>query len=118
MKKNYSRFFAAALFFTSLVSTIKAQTICNTSGNLVIYTNYDGGDVNINVDANIPNLKIGICSYEAVKVNIVGTYSANVTQVIYAGYNNSPNTNCSPNVSTTTITGVPAGIVSINFAPP
>ena len=74
--------------------------------------------MNINVDVNIPNLKIGICSYEAVKVNIAGTFSANVTQVIYAGYNNSPNTNCTPNISTTTITGVPAGIVTINFAPP
>lgn len=118
MKKIYFRFFATTLLFTALTSTIKAQTTCDASGNLVIYTNYDGGEVNINVDVNIPNLKIGICSYEAVKVNIIGTYSANVTQVMYAGYNNSPNTSCSPNVSTTTITGVPSGIVSINFAPP
>lgn len=118
MKKNYLRFFAGALLSVSTMSIVKAQTVCDPSGNLVIFTNYDGGELNINVDANIPNLKIGICSYEAVKVNIAGTFSANVTQVIYAGFNNSPNTNCTPNVSTTAITGVPAGIVSINFAPP
>lgn len=118
MKKNCLRFFAGALLSVSTMLNLKAQTVCDPSGNLVIFTNYDGGELNINVDANIPNLKIGICSYEAVKVNIAGTFSANVTQVIYAGFNNSPNTNCSPNVSTTAITGVPAGIVSINFAPP
>lgn len=118
MKHNYLRFLTATLFLLSSVWSLKAQTVCDPSGNLVIFTNYDGGEMTINVDANIPNLKIGICSYEAVRVNIVGTFSANVTQVIYAGYNNSPNTNCTPNVSTTSITGVSSGIVSINFAPP
>lgn len=118
MKKTYSRFLTTGLFFISTLLNVKAQTTCNASGNVVIFTNYDGGELNINADVNIPNLKIGICSYEAVKVNISGTYSANITQVIYAGFNNSPNSNCSPNVSTTSITGVPAGIVSINFAPP
>lgn len=118
MKNIYSRFLAGALFFASSLLTMNAQTVCDPSGNLVIFTNYDGGDMTINVDVNVPNLKIGICSYEAVRVNIVGTFSANVTQVIYAGYNNSPNTNCTPNVSTTSISGVSSGIVSINFAPP
>ncbi len=118
MKHSYLRFLAAALLFVSSVWSLKAQTVCDPSGNLVIFTNYDGGEMTINVDVNVPNLKIGICSYEAVRVNIVGTFSANVTQVIYAGYNNSPNTNCTPNVSTTSISGVSSGLVTINFAPP
>lgn len=96
-----------------------SQTICNTSGNLMMYTNYDGGTLIINVDANIPNLKIGIVSYEAVAVYITGTYSNNITGIEYAGYNNSPNTNCTPSIPTTTIIGVLAGVTpSISFAPP
>jgi hypothetical protein len=118
MKNTYLRFLAGAFLLASPTLTTKAQTVCDPSGNLVIFTNYDGGEMTINVDVNIPNLKIGICSYEAVRVNIVGTFTANVTQVIYAGYNNSPNTNCTPNVSTTSVSGVPAGLVTINFAPP
>jgi hypothetical protein len=118
MKNIYLRFLATALFFSSFVLNSKAQTTCDASGNLVIFTNYDGGTMNINVDANIPNLKIGICSYEAVRVNIAGTYSANVTQVIYAGYNGTNNTNCTPTVSATSINGVSAGIVTINALPP
>jgi len=118
MKHFYLRFLAGALCIASSVLSLKAQTVCDPSGNLVVFTNYDGGEMTIDVDVNVPNLKIGICSYEAVRVTIAGTYSANVTQVIYAGYNNSPNTNCTPNVSTTSVSGVPSGIVTINFAPP
>ena len=94
MKNIYLRLLASTLCLLSFLPETIAQTVCDPSGNLVVFTNYDGGEMTINVDVNIPNLKIGICSYEAVRVNIVGTFSANVTQVIYAGYNNSPNTNC------------------------
>lgn len=118
MKNIYLRLLASSLCLLSFLPETGAQTVCDPSGNLVVFTNYDGGEMTINVDVNIPNLKIGICSYEAVRVNIVGTFSANVTQVIYAGYNNSPNTNCTPNVSTTSISGVSSSIVTINFAPP
>jgi hypothetical protein len=48
-----------------LIQDANAQ-FCSTSGNVVIFANYDGGNLTINVDENIPNLKIGICSYEAV----------------------------------------------------
>lgn len=117
MKKLYFRLLATALFFSAFILTGKAQTVCDPAGNLVIFTNYDGGTLDINVDANIPNLKIGICSYEAVRVNIAGTFSANVTQVIYAGYNGTNNTHCTPNVAATSINGVSAGIVTINTLP-
>lgn len=96
---------------------VNAQTTCNTEGNIVVFSNYDGGILNINVDQNIPNLKIGICSYEAVDIRITGTYASNVTAVIYAGFNNSSNT-CSQNINSTTISGVPANIFTNVFLPP
>ncbi|MBL7764510.1 MAG: T9SS type A sorting domain-containing protein [Chitinophagaceae bacterium] len=95
----------------------RAQIICNANGDLVLFTNYDGGTLNIDVDVNIPNLKIGIVTYEAVQVNLSGAYVNNVVAVNYAGYN-SNNNNCSPSVTTTSINGAPTGATtSILFAP-
>lgn len=96
---------------------MNAQAFCNPSGDVIIYSNYDGGILNINVDQNIPNLKIGIVSYEAVKVQISGTYAGNVTEVRYAGYNGN-NDNCSQGVTNTSITGVPNNIDTIILYPP
>jgi hypothetical protein len=90
---------------------------CDPNGNLIIYSNYDGGVLNINVDQNIPNLKIGICSYEGVTVNIAGAFVGNVTAVRYAGYNGS-NAHCSITPINTTINGVAPAITSINIYPP
>jgi hypothetical protein len=109
------------LFSVCVISSvISAQPICNPNGNLMIYTNYDGGRLNINVDQNIPNLKIGIVSYESMTIVLSGTYINNVTAVRYAGYNSANNTNCgAPTIPTTTISGAPAGAeVAIVFAPP
>ena len=71
MKKIYT------LLFSVLLSTASfAQAgACSGSGNLLIITNYDGGILNINVDANIPNLKIGVCSYESIQINITGAFA-------------------------------------------
>jgi PKD repeat protein len=103
------------LFF----STGAYAQVCNPTGNIVIFSNYDGGTLNINVDMNIPNLKIGIVSYEAVEVTFSGSFVGNITAVEYAGYNNSPNTNCSPTISTTNFAGLPGGVTpNIEFAPP
>ena len=63
------------LFFSFLVS---AQTICNADGNLIIYSNYDGGILTINVDQNIPNLKVGICTYEPIQVSFTGAFVGNI----------------------------------------
>lgn len=102
---------------------VSAQ-VCNAAGNVVIYSNYDGsretvaGRLNIVADANIPNLRIGICSYERVTVNITGPFVGNVTAVRYAGFNAIGNCNCywpstPPGCAvTSTITGVPVGIIS------
>ncbi len=88
-----------------------SANICNANGNLVIYSNYEGGVLTINVDQNIPDLRIGICTYEAVQVSIIGPFAANVTEVIYAGFDGA-NGPCGTNPTTTTINGVPPGIVT------
>jgi hypothetical protein len=113
MKKIY--FFFALLLSGNIIN---AQTFfCDTTSNVVIFSNYDGGVLNINVDQNIPNLKIGICSYEASQINISGTYAANVTKVWYAGYNGT-NDNCNLGVTNTTISGVPNSVDTITIYPP
>lgn len=86
-----------------------AQGICDPSGNILIYSNYDGGTFTINIDENIPNIRIGLCSYEQLNVTITGTYADNVVQVLYAGYNSGGGTS---------VSGVDAGIVEILEFPP
>ncbi|MGL4599423.1 MAG: hypothetical protein ACRCYO_18005, partial [Bacteroidia bacterium] len=116
MKKTLL-FLATAFSIFCFQTQGKAQSpFCDTLSNVVIYSNYDGGILNINVDQNIPNLKIGVCSYEAVQINIAGTYAANVTQVWYAGFD-SNNDNCNLGVTNTTINGVPANVDTIQIYP-
>ena len=91
---------------------LSAQIFCKENGNVIIYSNYDGGYLNINIDQDIPNLKIGVTTYEDCEVNISGTYASNVTQVIYAGYEGD-NQHCNPSPTTTSVIGVPANIVTI-----
>ena len=130
MKKLYkikNLIFGIILIMNSLVTI---SQVCNPAGNVIVFSNYDGskettlGRLNIVVDVNIPNLKIGICSYERVTVNISGPYAGNVTSVIYAGYGGTVNCNCYYPLTpvgchaTTTITGVPTGTVSYAIMPP
>jgi hypothetical protein len=113
MKKIYT-----ILFALSLTGLAQAQQFCNpNTGNVVIFSNYDGGVLKINVDQNIPNLRIGIVSYEDDSVIISGAFAGNVTKVVYAGYFNSPNVNCPPNVGVKGVYGVSSSIVTINFMP-
>ncbi len=93
------------------VNVLSSQNICNPSGNLMMYTCYDGGHLNINVDANIPNLKIGIVSYEAMTITLSGAYVNNVTAITYAGFNSANSSNCGTVIPTTTITGAPSGVI-------
>lgn len=93
--------------------------VCNPNGNIVIFSNYDGGYLNINVDVNIPNLKIGVVSYEAVEVTFSGAFVNNITGIEYAGFNNGSNTSCGGNIATTTFNGAPGGVTpNIEFVPP
>ena len=96
-----------------------SQTNCDTMGNLIIYSNYNGGILTINVDQNIPNLKIGICTYEPVQVNFTGAFVGNITQVVYAGFNSTQNNdNCGQGNFITSITGLNPALVSIFTNPP
>ncbi len=100
---------------TIILSEIPCGNTCDPNGNLIVYSNYNGGILTINVDQNIPNLKIGICTYEPIQVSFTGPFVGNITQVIYAGMNsNQNNNNCGLGNFTTSITGVPSSIVTIS----
>ncbi len=105
-----------------LNSSSSFSQLCNGSGNVVVFSNYDGSGntaatrLNINVDVNIANLKIGIASYERVTVNIAGAFVGNVTAVRWAGYG-ATNNHCT-STAATVITGVPAGIITYVTSPP
>jgi gliding motility-associated-like protein len=107
------------LLYNNNQPTVNSSPICDQNGNVVIYSNYDGGTLNINCDQNIPNLKIGICTYEPVIVNINGPFVGNITEVLYAGFNsNQNNNNCGLGNFTTSISGVNPALVQILTAPP
>lgn len=102
------------LFILLFTWKIYAQNVCNQNGNLAVFSNYDGGILTIDVDQDIPNLVIAICTYEPVQVTITGAFAANVVQVIYAGFNSTQNNNnCGLGNFNTSITGVPASLISI-----
>jgi gliding motility-associated-like protein len=107
------------LLYNNNQPVVNTSPICNQDGNVVIYSNYDGGTLNINCNQNIPNLKIGICTYEPVIVNINGPFVGNITEVLYAGFNsNQNNNNCGLGNFTTSIAGVNPALVQILTAPP
>ncbi len=107
---------AFSCLLTGIVS--QAQSFCNPNGNLIIYTNYDGGVLNIDIDENVPNIKIGVISYAALEVNIIGTYASNVTEVVYAGFNGAGSTSSGcGNVSATVINST-SSTNTINTLPP
>lgn len=100
-----------------LTTSVAMAQFCNTSGNVIIYANYDGGAININVDEDIPDLHIGICTYEDCVVTITGPFAGNVTEVLYAGYQGD-NDNCNSG-NAATIVNAPSGVaISVLFAPP
>lgn len=95
-----------------------AQSVCNLAGNVILYSNYDGGPLTILVDDSIPDLKVGVVSYEFVKITFTGPYASMITQVVYAGYNGS-NDHCGIGSGTSvSINGVPNAVTDIRFAPP
>ena len=104
-------------FSTTATVVIQANNSnCNPSGNMLLFANYDGGTLNINIDQNIPNLKIGVLTYEPVTVNIIGPYAENVTQVIRAGFSDTNHDHCGLGVFTTSINGpIPANYSNINY---
>jgi hypothetical protein len=63
---------------------------CGVADNVVVYSNYSGGSFTINVDQDIPNLAIGIVSYDAPTVTIAGPFASNVVAVAHAGAKGAP----------------------------
>src|SRR6188508_1187334 len=106
--KTSTKFLTASIVIISFLAPLQSssQIFCKPNGNVIIYSNYDGGYLNINVDQHIPNLKIGITTYEDCEINISGTYASDVTEVIYAGYQGD-NQHCNPSPATTSVIGVP-----------
>lgn len=102
-------FTGAALLLTFDVT---GQSLCDPNGNVIIYSNYDGGYLNISVDANIANLKVGITTYEDCEITFSGPYAGNITQVIYAGYQGN-NLHCNPSPPTIKVNGVSSSLVTI-----
>ena len=112
------RIIALSTTLFALLAPVTAQTLCSAQGNVILYSNYDGGPLVINVDENIPDLRVGIVSYEFVKIVFTGPFAGNVTQVIYAGYNGS-NDHCGIGSGTSvTINGAPNAVTDVRFAPP
>lgn len=117
--KSSNLFLLTSLFAFLFTSNRAAAQSCDPNGNLIIFSNYDGGELNINVDVDIADLRIGICSYEPVRITISGPFSGNVTEVLYAGSNsNQNNNNCNIGNFPTSISGVPASNYTIQTAPP
>lgn len=110
--------FTTLILFVFMQFGFSQGTVCNSNGNLVIITNYDGGPLDLVVDVNIPNLIIGLVSYEALQVTLSGPYVNNVVAVHYAGVN-SNNNHCNTVIPTTIITGAPVtASISIDITPP
>jgi hypothetical protein len=71
MKKLFFSLFSLTIALFHINFGIAQSTFvptCDPTGNWILFANYDGGNLNIVVDQNIPNLKIGICTYEPVNV--------------------------------------------------
>ena len=117
MKKKPHLFFAFAYSLLYSVIPSAAQVTCDTAGNVVLYSNYDGGILNINVDVNIPNLKIGVVSYEMVTINLTGAYVNNISRVEFAGYTTTTHHHCSNSPLVTSIVGAPPGTDTLVFMP-
>ncbi len=105
-------------FFLSIAPGLNAQN-CSNSGNVVIFSNYDGGPLIIDIDENIPNLKIGIASYEPTAVTFTGAFVGNITEVIYAGFQPllPGNDHCS-GILTASVQSTPNATVQILNYPP
>lgn len=118
MSKNIT---IAVLFSLGLLliwETSKAQD-CSPQGNVAIFSNYDGGELVIDVNQDIPDLKIGIASYEPTEVTFTGAFIGNITEIIYAGYQpTQPGNNNCGTVELASVDAPPGAIVEILDYPP
>lgn len=109
---------ALPLFLFS--GALSAQN-CQADGNIAIFSNYDGGYLTIDVNQDIPNLKVGISTYEPVEVSFTGAFVGNITEVVYAGYQpltGTGNFHCDNDLAVTTVAAPPNATVTILNYPP
>lgn len=122
MKKLLFTAFLLIIYLRMLDNAYAQSTFtpnCDPTGNWILFANYDGGNLNIVVDQNIPNLKIGICTYEPVNVTFSGPFVNSVTEVLYAGFNSAQNNNnCGFPINTSSFLGINPAILTVNVVPP
>jgi gliding motility-associated-like protein len=106
-----------AVLFWLFGAEVHGQQFCSTAptANMVMISGYDGGIVNLNVDENIPNLKVAVVSRNGIRVNFSGAFVANITAVAMAGFGD-PDDECGFGVTTYETTGVPPNIVQVHSA--
>lgn len=85
---------------------------------MAVFANYEGGTLNIDVDVDRPNIKIGVVSYEAVQVNLTGAYADRVTAVEFAGFNGTAGSCGAASPPTTGASGIAPERVNVAFIPP
>lgn len=80
---------------------------CETPASTVLVVgNYQGGTFEIDVDQHMPNLGIGLVSYDPMTVTIGGAYAADVVAVLHAGYDPG-----------TTVKGAPSAVFADEHLP-
>lgn len=109
-----------ALSLCLFPKVLNAQN-CQSDGNIVIFANYDGGYLTIDVNQDIPNLKVGISTYEPVSVVFTGAFIGNITEVVYAGFQpltGTGNFHCDNDLAVTAVAAPPNATVTILNYPP
>jgi hypothetical protein len=99
-----------------LIASAAMAQFCNTSGNVIIFANYDGGALNITIDEDIPDLHIGVCTYEDCEITITGPFASNVTEIQYVGFQGG-NDHCNLGLTSTTINAPTGVLTDVLFAP-
>ncbi|MEM9052654.1 MAG: gliding motility-associated C-terminal domain-containing protein [Bacteroidota bacterium] len=112
------RFTCLLAFVLVALSELTAQE-CSPQGNIAIFSNYDGGELIIDVNQDIPNLKIGISSYEPTEVTFTGAFVGNITEIHYAGYQPfTPGNNNCGTVNIASVDSPPGSSVVFQDTPP
>lgn len=105
------QFYLSFLIFCLLGGSMQAQNVCNSNGNLMIFSNYEGGNLTVNVDVNIPFLRIAVVTYESATVTFTGPFVNNIISVDYAGYGDTADQSCGSSVGPVAFNGLPGGVI-------
>jgi gliding motility-associated-like protein len=101
---------ALLLIFASLKST---SQVCDPNGNVFIITGFSSDIVQLNIDVPVPNLKIGICTYNAIKVIITGPFVDQIGAIVYAGAGVPNGGACGISVDSVEIIGFPQEAIKL-----